>query len=166
MARQERCAELLGMKTKGFLFMTTLTTTALAQAPAPIPASWSNTTLATATYVILEPKLEGNTKLISQEQQIGILKAMKTDSAGAIKRRYPAAQFATDPGLSGVIRVTPSLVAPSALVPWAKLNARLDLDLPDGNRVSLLDSFSVLTLWQQGWNAANYAYDRLAQRLP
>ena len=138
---------------------------AAAQTPA-LPAGWSNAALAGATYVILDPRIEGNPGLLNAEQQAGILKAMRTDSAGAIARHYPNARFVTDAATPGVVKVSPVLVTPSALVPWAKLSARMDLQLPDGNTVSLNESFGMLTLWQQGAQAANYAYDRLAQRLP
>ncbi len=138
---------------------------AAAQAPA-LPAGWTNAALAGATYVILDPRIEGNPGLLSAEQQAGILKAMRTDSAGAISRHYPNAKFVTDPATPGAVKVSPVLVTPGALVPWAKLSARLDLQLADGSPVSLNESFGLLTLWQQGPQAANYAYDRIAQRLP
>ncbi|AFD25615.1 hypothetical protein DGo_CA1688 [Deinococcus gobiensis I-0] len=116
--------------------------------------------------MILDPRIEGNPGLLNAEQQAGILKAMRTDSAGAISRHYPNAKFVTDPATPGAVKVSPVLVTPGALVPWAKLSARLDLQLADGSPVSLNESFGLLTLWQQGPQAANYAYDRIAQRLP
>ena len=55
---------------------------------------------------------------------------------------------------------------PGSLVPWAKLTARLDFDLPAGRRVTLQDQFGLLTLWQHQHDAANFLYDQLVQRLP
>lgn len=145
-------------------------TAAPAGAAAPT-ATWSADRLSRAQYVILAPRIEGDPKILKGEQWAGILGAMRRDSGGAIKRRYPGATILTgesDPGggAAGAIRVTPVLVAPSALVPWAKVSARLDFDLPAGGRVSLNDSFGLLTLWQQQGEAANYVYDALARRLP
>ncbi|WP_246580493.1 hypothetical protein [Deinococcus aestuarii] len=133
--------------------------------PQPAPA-WSARTLSTATYVILDPRLEGNPNVLDAGQRAGVLGAMRRDAASAIKRRYPGATVAADPGTPGAIRVTPVLVAPGALVPWAKLSARLVFDLPGGERVSLDDSFGLLTLWQQQAEAANYIYGELIKRLP
>lgn len=133
---------------------------------APPSSSWSAGALGGATYVILDPRIEGNPNLLNPEQRAGILGAMRRDSGSAIKRRYPGATVVTDAGTPGAIRVTPVLVAPGALVPWAKLGARLDFDLPGGERVSLNDSFGLLTLWQQQAQAANYVYNQLVQRLP
>ena len=122
--------------------------------------------LSAATYVILDPRIEGNANLITGEQQAGVLAAMKRDSAGAITRRYPNAKIAADVNTPGAIKVTPVLIAPGSLTPWAKMSAQLNLDLADGNRISLVDSFNVLTLWQKGPEAANYAYDVLASKMP
>ncbi|MEF2277733.1 hypothetical protein V3W47_05425 [Deinococcus sp. YIM 134068] len=140
-------------------------TTAPAWAAAPSTA-WNADQLSRARYLILDPRIEGNPKLLSGEQWTGIVSAMRRDSAGAIKRRYPRAIIVTGEAAPETIRVTPVLVAPNALVPWAKLNARLDFDLPDGGRVSLNETFGLLTLWQQQAQAANYVYNELAKRLP
>ncbi|WP_264774585.1 hypothetical protein [Deinococcus aetherius] len=152
-----------------FLALGTLTglTAALAgAAPTPPASAWNARTLGTATYVILDPRIEGNPNILNPEQRAGILGAMQRDSGSAIKRRYPGATVAADSGTPGAIRVTPVLVAPGALVPWAKLNARLDFDLPGGERVSLNETFGLLTLWQYQAEAANYVYGELAKRLP
>lgn len=123
---------------------------------APLSALWSAPTLAAATYVILEPRIEGNPNLVTGEQRAGILAAMKRDSAGAIKRHYPKATIVDDPQTPGAIKVTPVLVTPAALLPWAKLTASLHFDL-GGQRVTLNDEFGLLTLWQQQADAANYS---------
>ena len=131
----------------------------------PVP-TWTASTLSSAKYVILAPRIEGNPNLVSGEQRAGILAAMKRDSAGAIKRRYPNATIVTDAEVPGVVRVTPVLVAPNALLPWAKLTARLHFDLGGGKQVTLDDQFGLLTLWQQQADAANYLYNELVKKLP
>lgn len=147
------------------LTATAVATTALAQAPAT-PPSWNNATLSKASYVIMEPVIEGNAGgMVNAEQMAQIVTALKHDSAGAIMRHYPSAQIVTDVNTPGAIKVTPTFVTPSALAPWAKLTATMTLDLPDG-RVQLVDTFSVLTLWQQGWNVVNYAADKLVAKMP
>ncbi|WP_102125011.1 hypothetical protein [Deinococcus planocerae] len=135
-------------------------------APAQPGPAWNAARLSTATYVILDPRIEGNPNVLNPEQRAGILGAMRRDTGGAIKRRYPGATVAADPATPGAVRVTPVLVAPGALVPWAKLSARLDFDLPGGERVSLNDSFGLLVLWQYQAEAANYVYGELVKRLP
>ena len=90
-----------------------------------------------------EPVWEGSAALVSAEQRSGIVSALRRDSEGALKRRYPQATF-VPVGTPGAVRVTPAIVAPSALVPWAKLTVRLDLDLPSGNRASLSENFGLL----------------------
>ncbi|SEJ68437.1 hypothetical protein SAMN04488058_11445 [Deinococcus reticulitermitis] len=137
----------------------------VAQVPGAAPVGWTNAALATASYALHEPVWEGGTGLVSEEQRQGILRAMKNDSGQAITRRYPAVRWVA-PGTPGAVKVTPVIVAPGALLPWATLGVRLDLELPTGSRVSLRENFSLLTLWQQGPQAANYAYDQLARQLP
>ena len=132
---------------------------------APAAAEWNNQTLSSASYAIGEPVWEGSTSLVSTEQRAGIVTALRHDSEGALKRRYPQAKF-VPAGTPGAVQVTPAIVAPGALVPWAKMTVRLDLELPGGARTSLSESFGLLTLWQQGAEAANYAFDVLAKRLP
>ncbi|GMA15021.1 hypothetical protein E5F05_11975 [Deinococcus metallilatus] len=143
---------------------------ALAQAaaapPAPLGNAWSAAALAGAKYVILDPRIEGNPNIVNDEQRAGILTAMKRDSAGAIKRHYPNATIVTDAQTPGVVKVTPVLVTPNALLPWAKLTARLDFDLGSGQRVILNDQFGLLTLWQYQAEAANYLYGELVKKLP
>lgn len=136
---------------------------------APTPTTpvteWTASSLTAASYAIQEPVWEGSTSLVSAEQRQGIVDALKRDSAGAIKRRYPNAQIvaSTTPG---AIKVTPGLVAPTALVPWAKLTARLSFELPSGQKMQLEEAFGLLNLWQKGAEAANFAFDQLAKRLP
>lgn len=145
-----------------------LTPLALAQnqAAPQLPASWTNANLSTATYVVLDGQIEGNANVISAEQQKGVLEALKRDSAGAIKRHYPGATIATDPNTPNAIKVTPVLSAPSALVPWAKMDAKLKLQLADGNQVALVNTFSVFELYQHRAEATNYAYDQVVLKLP
>lgn len=147
------------------LLVSALALGSIASAQPSLPASW-NSTLSSGTYVILAPQLTDSANVLSADQKKGILDALSRDSQGAIARRYPNAKFVTDPATPNVIKVTPSLTAPTALVPWGKVGTRLDVQLPDGNTVALVDSFSVMTLWQQSWNAANYAFDRLAKQMP
>lgn len=150
-----------------FLLAALLGVPVQAAAPAQPPGlTWTASTLASARYVILDPRIEGNPSLVSGEQRAGILAAMRRDSAGAIKRRYPNATIVSDPQTPGAVRVTPVLVTPRALVPWAKLTARLQFDLGGGQQVNLDNQFGLLTLWQQQADAANYLYDELVKKLP
>ncbi|WP_291432354.1 hypothetical protein [Deinococcus sp.] len=130
------------------------------------PASWSRAALSSATFVILDPQIQGNPSAVSAQQRQGVLEAMKRDSAGAIKRRYPNAVIATGPTAPGAVQVKPVLVTPSVLAPWNTLTAQLEFRMPAGNNVILKQDFGVLTLWQKQAEAANYMYDVLAQRLP
>lgn len=150
------------MKTKTLIALTTLTLlpAALAQ-----PASWNNTSLSTATYYVLDAKVIGNTALVNTDQMSQILAAIKRDSAGAIKRHYPNASIATDPNAPGVILVQPTFTAPSALLPWAKMNLRYDLALPDGN-VAITKDFTVWEVYQHTYNAMNYAGDSVIALMP
>lgn len=131
-----------------------------------VPVNWNGTSLSSATYVILAPQIQGNPGAVNAQQRQGVLEAMKRDSAGAIKRRYPNAVIATDPATPGAVQVRPVLVTPSVLAPWNKLTAQLEFRMPAGNNVILKQDFGVLTLWQKQAEAANYMYDVLAQRLP
>lgn len=131
-----------------------------------VPVNWNGSSLSSATYVILDPQIQGNPNAVSAQQRQGVLEAMKRDSAGAIKRRYPNAVIATDSATPGAVQVRPVLVTPSVLAPWNKLTAQLEFRLPAGNNVILKQDFGVLTLWQKQAEAANYMYDVLAQRLP
>lgn len=140
----------------------TLLSPALAQA---LPASWNASALSTSTYVVLDAKVIGNTALVSQDQMNSILAAIKRDSAGAIKRKYPNAKIANDIATPNAILVQPTLTAPSALVPWAKMSLRYDLTLPDGS-VALVDNFSVMEVYRHSWNAMNYVGDRMIGRMP
>lgn len=136
--------------------------------PAPVTpptVTWDQTSLSRASYAIQEPVWQGSTSLVSAEQRSGILQALKNDAAGALKRRYPAATIVAADA-PGAVKVTPVLTAPQALVPWAKLGLSLNLQLPGGPTQTLTESFGLLTLWQQGPEAANYAYDQMVKKLP
>lgn len=144
-----------------------LTATAQATAPGAAPArAWNVQTLASAKYVILAPQIQGNPNVLNAEQRAGILAAMQRDSAGAIQRHYPGATIVQDPQTPDAVRVTPVLVTPPALLPWAKLTARLHFDLGGGQNVVLDDQFGLLVLWQHQADAANYLYDQLVRQLP
>ncbi|WP_188969148.1 hypothetical protein [Deinococcus aerolatus] len=145
--------------------LTTLLVSAQAQNPAPLPADWTSARLSTATYVILDPQMTGP-NLLGGSDQGSVLAAMRRDSAGALKRRYPGATISLDAASPQAIRVTPVLQTPSALLPWLKLTARLDFTLPGGERVSVAQDFGLLSVWQHQAEAANFVYDQLAQRLP
>ncbi|PNY83083.1 hypothetical protein CVO96_14325 [Deinococcus koreensis] len=116
--------------------------------------------------MILPPQIQGNQALISPEQRQGVLRAMHKDSGDALRRRYPEITLTQDQAASGAIRVTPILTSPAALVPWAKLNVSLTFDLPGGGQMVMRETTSLLTLVRQGPNAANYAFDQIARRLP
>ncbi|ALW89524.1 hypothetical protein GCM10008956_16580 [Deinococcus arenae] len=151
---------------------TTLTRAALAvpmlalgvAAAQPAP-TLSPQRMATATYVILDPVIEGNQNLVNADQRRSILEAMKRDSGGALKRRYPQATIAAGP-TANAIQVRPVFVAPSALVPWNKLGARLELQMPEGQKYSVSDSFGISVLLRYRAEFVNYMYDQLATRLP
>lgn len=139
-----------------------LASSSLAQA---VPASWNRGTLAHATYLVKDAQVSGNSKLVSADQLKIILAAMKRDSQGALKRRYPAAKFTDDTKASGVIVVQPTLIAPARLLPWAKLGLKYDLRLAEGT-VTLTDTFKVMELYTQRAQAMNYAADRLMSKMP
>lgn len=122
--------------------------------------------LAQATYVIQAPEIRGNPNLLNGEQRETILRAMKTDSGAAIKRRYPQATVTTDETAPNAIRVTPILITPGALLPWLSMGAQLQLDFPEGRRVILSESHSVLTVYQHQADAANFVFDSLSKKLP
>lgn len=143
-------------------------TAALAQtsAPATLPAAWTHERLSQATFVIADPEIRGNAGLVNDSQRAGILKAMRKDSGDALKRRYPQAVLSSGAVSSNAIRVTPVMEAPAALRPWSNLTASLTFDLPEGSTVVVKQRFSLLTLWQRGSGAANFAFDQIANRLP
>ncbi|GGR88907.1 hypothetical protein [Deinococcus sedimenti] len=121
--------------------------------------------LATATYVILDPVIEGNQNLVNAEQRQSILAAMRRDSGGALKRRYPQATIAAAPSATA-IQVRPVFIAPNALVPWNKLGARLELQTPQGQKLTVSDTFGISVLLRYRAEFVNYMYDQLATRLP
>ena len=131
----------------------------------PGSALWTQATLQAATYVVLPATLEGNAKLLNADQQKIILDAMQRDSQNALHRKYPAASFAGDPNLPGVIVVHPVWTVPASLLPWNSFQARLELN-QGGNRAVVADSFGVLDVWQHQADAANYVFDRVAKKLP
>lgn len=144
---------------------TALLVLAQAQTAPALPAAWNSARLATATYVILTPQMVGP-NLLGGSDQASVLDAMRRDSGNALKRRYPGATISTDAATAGAIRVTPVLNTPTALLPWLKLTARLDLALPEGDKVSVGQEFTLWDVYQYRAEAANFVYDQLAQRLP
>lgn len=143
-----------------------LGTLAPAHADQAVPAGWTHARLALATFVILDPQIQGNPALIGDRQQQGVLRALRRDSGDALKRHYPQATVVWGTPGPAIIRVTPILNAPLALPPSSKLSVSLTFDLPEGARVVMVESFGVVTLWRRGTEAANYAFDRVVYRLP
>ncbi|SMB92232.1 hypothetical protein [Deinococcus hopiensis] len=156
------------------LLVTLLVSPAAAQtAPAqPTPTQTAPVDLAkfaTGKYVILEPQVQGNVTILNEQERGEVLGAMKRDSAGALKRRYPGATIVTDSAQAAqpdVIRVTPMIVAPPNLLPWSKLSAGLSFDLAGGQRVVLSDQYSIMAVWAHRFDAANFVYDGLLKKLP
>lgn len=122
--------------------------------------------LQTATYVILPPVIQGNASLIGGSDMKEVLGAMSRDSQGALQRRYPGAHFTTDANVPNVVRVTPQMQAPSALVPWANVGARWVLQSQGSPDLVLQQDFSLWTVYLHRAEAANFVFDQLAQRLP
>ena len=136
---------------------------------APVQAQINLSQLATGKYVILAPQVQGNVTILNEQDRGQVLEAMKRDSAGAIKRRYPNATIVTDPAQAAqpdVIRVTPVLVAPPNLLPWSKLSAGLNFDLAGGQRVVVNGDYSIMSVWAHRFDAANFVYDGLLKKLP
>lgn len=120
-----------------------------------------------ATYVIMPPQVLGNTNLVNGDQLKEIIGAMSRDSAGALKRRYTGAQFGQDANAAGVIRVTPVMVAPNALVPWATIQGQLILqDSTTGQQLVSKGSYGLLAVYNHRADAANFVFDQLVQQLP
>lgn len=136
--------------------------------PAPIIAAGplNRERLQNATYVILPPVIQGNASLIGGNDLKEVLGAMSRDSQGALKRRYPGARFTADANTPGVIRVSPQMQAPSALVPWASIGARWILQSPGAPDLVLQQDFSLWSVYTHRADAANFVFDQLAQRLP
>lgn len=130
-----------------------------------LPAQWTRARLEGASYTLSAPRWEGKTGLVSAEQEKAILEALSRDAAGALTRRYPGAKVLSAPA-EGAILVTPVLLAPDSLLPWSPMGVRLDFALPSGEKVSLREGFTVMALYQHGIQAANFAYDQVAKRLP
>lgn len=122
--------------------------------------------LQTATYIILPPVVQGNASLIGGSDMQAVLGAMSRDSQGALHRRYPSARFTTDANLPGVVRVTPQMQAPGALVPWANIGARWVFQAQGTPDLVLQQNFSLWTVYLHRADAANFVFDQLAQRLP
>jgi len=137
-----------------------------AQASAHDGGAWSPAVLAGASYVILPPRIEGNSKVLNAQQRQVILKSMRQDLAQAIKRRYPRATVVAEAGSGEAVKVTPVVEAPRALLPWTKLMVRLVFELRNGEHVVLKNQFNLLTLWRQQDNAARYVYDKMVKDLP
>jgi hypothetical protein len=136
-----------------------------AAAAQPATGAWNAQRLSNATYVILDPVIEGNQNLVSAEQRQSILAAMRRDSGGALKRRYPQATITATPS-ANAIQVRPVFVAPNALVPWNKLGARMEFQAPGGQRMTVSDTFGISVLLRYRAEFVNYMYDQLATRLP
>ncbi|WP_261663732.1 hypothetical protein [Deinococcus sp. Marseille-Q6407] len=150
-------------KTLSAVALATLTVLPAAHAQG---SSWGNINPATATYVILNPQVNGNRSLVSAGDYQTVVKALANDSAGALKRRYPGATITTNANTPGAIQVTPVLNAPGALLPWAKFSAAMNLKLPSGRSVNVAQNFGVLEVYNHRADAANYIFDQLAKQLP
>ncbi|MFD1733645.1 hypothetical protein ACFSC4_24510 [Deinococcus malanensis] len=127
---------------------------------------WSALTMASARYIILPPQIEGNPEGLTAHQRKIVLKSMRHDLAGSLKRRYPKAAVVTTMEDRNVIRVTPVIEAPQRLLPWGKLGLKLIFERRSGQRFLLKEQFTLFNLWQQQDDAAKYAYDKLVDRLP
>ena len=134
--------------------------------PTPAAGPLGRDRLQGATFVILTPVIQGNFSLVGGSDQAAIVAAMMRDSAGALKRHYPNAKFASDPALPGAVRVTPQMLAPSALVPWANIGARWIIQAQGAPDLVLQQNFSLWTVYLHRAEAANFVFDQLAQRLP
>ncbi len=134
--------------------------------PTPAAGPLGRDRLQSATFVILTPVIQGNFSLVGGSDQAAIVAAMMRDSAGALKRHYPNAKFASDPALPGAVRVTPQMLAPSALVPWANIGARWIIQAQGAPDLILQQNFSLWTVYLHRAEAANFVFDQLAQRLP
>ena len=134
--------------------------------PTPLTGPLGRDRLQGATFVILTPVIQGNFSLVGGSDQAAIVAAMMRDSAGALKRHYPNAKFASDPALPGAVRVTPQMLAPSALVPWATIGARWVIQAQGAPDLVLHQNFSLWTVYLHRAEAANFVFDQLAQRLP
>jgi len=137
----------------------------------PTGAAWNAPALAGARYVILPPRIEGNAGLIDEAQRARFLIEMRRTSELALKRRYPKATVLPDAQTPeaqapGVVKVTPVVVAPTSLTPWAKLSASLHFELSGGQRVELKNEFGLLTLWQHQDHFMEYLYGEVAAQLP
>ncbi|GAA3999663.1 hypothetical protein GCM10022631_08220 [Deinococcus rubellus] len=135
-------------------------------ATSPSSGPLSRERLQAATYVILPPVVQGNASLIGSSDMQSVLGAMARDSQGAIHRRYPGAHFTDDANAPGVIRVTPQMLAPSALVPWANIGASWVFQAQGAPDLVLQQNFSLWTVYLHRAEAANFVFDQLAQRLP
>ncbi len=115
----------------------------------------------------MPPQVQGNTNIVSADQLKEIVAAMSRDSINALKRRYPAAQVSQDVNAANVVRVTPVMVAPNALVPWASVQGQLILqDSVTGQQLVSRGSYGLLDVYNHRADAANYVFDQLVQQLP
>lgn len=128
-------------------------------------ATWSNVHLSQAQYVVTAAKVHGSPSSVSNEQIKSVVRAMKNDAAGALKRRYPKATI-LNTTTSQAIVVTPALFVPSGLWPWSTVELHMTFRMPTGKQYRLRQKFGVLELWNHSYNAANFAFDELAKRLP
>lgn len=147
------------------LMVVTLLTTSSLSSAAIWPKLWVET-LPTGTYLVLEPKMEGNTSFIKKKDLPVILKALRGDSQKAIQKRYPKAKFVTDAKTPNVIKVLPIMHIPQAFAPWSKVKVGLHLQLASGKRARVIQSLNIVTVANQGPEAANYAFEQVAKKLP
>lgn len=122
--------------------------------------------MAGAQYIILPPRIEGKPEGLTAQQRTIVLKSMRHDLAGSLKRRYPKATVVTTPEGRDVIRVTPVVQAPKVLLPWGRLDLKLIFERKNGQQLLVKEQFTLLSLWRQQDDAAKYAYDKLINRLP
>ena len=115
--------------------------------------------------MVLAPSLEGTPSALSPDQQKSVLSAMQRDLQGAMLRRYPGAKFVTDASMPGVISLRPVLVVPASLLPWNSFQARVELNR-SGSSAVIRDNFGVLEVYGHQSDAANYLFDKLANKLP
>lgn len=147
------------------LMVVVLLTVSSLSSAAKWPKLWAET-LPTGTYLVLKPKMEGNIGFIKKKDLPVILKALRGDSQRAIQKRYPKAKFVTDAQTPNVIKVLPVMHIPQAFTPWSKVKVGLHLQLASGKRARVTQSLNIVTVANQGPEAANYAFEQVAKKLP
>lgn len=168
------CGAQRGLRQGRRVICFTLATVGVAAAPLPAGALgtekkadvWSASSMSSARYIILPPRIEGNPDGITAHQRKVVLRSMRHDLAGSLKRRYPEAIVVTAPEGHDVVRVTPVITTPKVLLPWGQLGLKLIFERKSGEQLLLKKQFSLLSLWNQQDDAATYAYDKLIKQLP